>query len=75
MGPMHFIHVGNRTINIERVLYCERQVYKDDWTVKIYMSGQTSNTPLVLCQEEAKVFWQYVEGEGHRLEVKAAPLP
>ncbi len=72
---MHLIHVGNRAINLERIVYCERQVYRDDWTVKIYMSGHASNTPLVLCQEEAKLFWEYLEGEGHRLALPLGVTP
>jgi hypothetical protein len=59
-GTKPLIHVGNRTINLHRILYCERQVYQDEWTVKVFLTGQT--TPLVLCQAEAKLFWSHLEG-------------
>lgn len=70
---MHLINIGNRSINLEQILYCERQVYKDDWTVKVFLSGHATNTPLVLCQDDAKLFWHYLEGEGHSLAGTSGP--
>ncbi|MFO0773591.1 MAG: hypothetical protein U0172_02865 [Nitrospiraceae bacterium] len=64
---MHLIHVGTRSINLDQILYCERQVYKEDWTVKVYFSGHATNTPLVLCQDDAKVLWAYLEAHGKQL--------
>ena len=58
---MNLARIGKRVLNFDNVLYCEHQVYQDDETVKIYMAGASSNTPLVFCDAEAKAVWQYLE--------------
>lgn len=58
---MHFVRIGNRALNLDRVTHCEVQVWHDAVSVKIYMTGMANNTPVVLNEEEAKEFWKYIE--------------
>ena len=58
---MHFVRIGNRALNLDRVTHCELQVWQDAMSVKIYMSGMANNTPVVLNEEEAKELWKYIE--------------
>lgn len=56
---MTFFKIGNRSINFDNVLYCERQVYGDEENVKVFFTG--NSTPVVLCDTEAKQIWEYLE--------------
>ena len=58
---MHFVRIGNRALNLDRVSHCEIQVWHDTVSVKIFMSGSANNTPVVLNEEEAKQFWGCME--------------
>lgn len=58
---MLFVRIGNRTVNLDTVTHCERQVWQDTTNVKVYFIGGAHNTPLVLSEEEAKDFWKYLE--------------
>ena len=58
---MHFVRIGNKALNLDRVSHCEVQVWLDAVSVKIYMTGTANNTPVVLNEEEAKLFWKYIE--------------
>jgi hypothetical protein len=58
---VHFVRIGNRALNLDRVIHCELQVWQDAMSVKIYMSGMANNTPVVLNEEEAKELWKYIE--------------
>lgn len=58
---VHFVRIGNRALNLDRVTHCEVQVWHDAVSVKIYMTGMANNTPVVLNEEEAKEFWKYIE--------------
>lgn len=58
---MHFIRIGNRAFNLDLIAHCEMQVWHDTVSVKIFMTGSANNTPVVLNEDEAKVFWQYME--------------
>ena len=58
---MHFVQIGNRALNLDLVSHCEVQVWHDAISAKIYMTGTANNTPLVLNEEEAKQFWEYIE--------------
>lgn len=60
-GLVHFVRIGNRALNLDRVSYCEVQVWHDTVSVKVFMSGTANNTPVVLNEEEAKQFWKYIE--------------
>lgn len=60
-GLVHFVRIGNRALNLDRVSYCEVQVWHDAVSVKVFMSGTANNTPVVLNEEEAKQFWKYIE--------------
>ena len=57
---MNFARIGSRVLNFDNVLYCEHQVYHDDETVKIYMAGSTTSSPIVFCEAEAKAVWNYL---------------
>jgi hypothetical protein len=59
--PVHFVRIGNRALNLDRVTHCEVQVWHDAVSVKIYMTGTANNTPVVLSEDEAKQFWKYIE--------------
>lgn len=58
---MNFFKMDKRAINFDNVLYCEHQVYGEDENVKVYFCGSSNNTPLVLCGDDAKQVWKYVE--------------
>lgn len=58
---MHFVRIGNRALNLDRVTHCEVQVWHDAVSVKIYLAGMANNTPVVLNEEEANEFWKYIE--------------
>ena len=58
---MRFVRIGNRALNLDRVSHCEMQVWHDTVSVKIFMSGSANNTPVVLNEDEAKQFWNYME--------------
>jgi hypothetical protein len=63
---VHFLRIGNRALNLDRISHCEVQVWHDSVSVKIFMSGTTNNTPVVLNEEEAKQFWKYIEHIGEK---------
>lgn len=63
---MTFFRITNRAVNFDNVLYCERQVYGDEENVKVYFTGSSNNTPLVLCGDEAKQLWKYLEYAAER---------
>ncbi len=58
---MHFVRIGNRAINLDLVSHCEVQAWHDTVSVKVFMTGTTNNTPVVLNEEEATLFWKYME--------------
>ena len=58
---MHFVQIGNRALNLDRISHCEVQVWHDTVSVKIFMAGTANNTPVVLNEEEAKQFWKSIE--------------
>ena len=58
---MHFIRIGNRALNLDLVSHCEVQVWHDTVSVKVFMTGAANNIPVVLNEDEAKLFWNYVE--------------
>ncbi|NJL15896.1 MAG: hypothetical protein HC794_01360 [Nitrospiraceae bacterium] len=58
---MHFVRIGNRALNLDLVSHCEVQVWHDTVSVKVFMTGAANNIPVVLNEDEAKLFWNYVE--------------
>ena len=58
---MHFVRIVNRAINLDLVSHCEVQAWHDTVSVKVFMTGTANNTPVVLNEEEAKLFWKYME--------------
>jgi hypothetical protein len=58
---MNFLQIGNRTLNLDRISYCEVQIWHDTMSVKIFLAGMANNTPVVLNEAEAKQFWTYME--------------
>ena len=58
---MHFVRIWNRAINLDLVSHCEVQAWHDTVSVKVFMTGMANNTPVVLNEDEAKLFWKYVE--------------
>jgi hypothetical protein len=58
---VHFVKIGNRALNLDAVIHCERQVWHDSTSVKVYFSGAANNTPVVLSEDEAKQLWKYME--------------
>ncbi len=58
---MHFVQIGNRALNLDRISHCEVQVWHDTVSVKIFMTGTANNTPVVLDEEEAMQFGKYIE--------------
>ncbi|MBL8073726.1 MAG: hypothetical protein JNL29_05120 [Nitrospira sp.] len=58
---MHFVRIGNRAINLDLVSHCEVQIWHDTVSVKLFMTGTANNTPLVLNEDDAKLFWKYME--------------
>lgn len=58
---MHFLRIGNRSLNLDRVTHCELQTWHDTVSVKVYLAGAANNTPVVLNEEEAQEFWKYMD--------------
>ncbi len=58
---MHFVRIGNRALNLDLISHCELQVWHDTVSVKVFMTGASNNVPVVLNEDEAKLFWKYVE--------------
>ena len=58
---MNFVRIGNRAINLDLVSHCEVQAWHDTVSVKVFMTGTANNTPVVLNEDEAKLFWKYIE--------------
>lgn len=58
---MNFVRIGNRAINLDLVSHCEVQAWHDTVSVKVFMTGTANNTPVVLNEDEAKLFWKYME--------------
>ena len=64
---MRFIRIGNRVVNLDRIAHCEVQIWHDTLSVKIFLSGSANNTPIVLNEDEAKLFWAYMESTAEKL--------
>jgi len=60
-STLHFVRIGNRAINLDLVSHCEVQIWHDTVSVKLFMTGTANNTPLVLNEDDAKLFWKYME--------------
>ena len=58
---MNYVRIGKRTLNLDSVSYAEVQVWQDEMTVKVYLSGLANNTPLVFGENDAKELWKYLE--------------
>ncbi len=58
---MHLVLIGNGAVNLDLVSHCEVQVWHDTVSVKVFMTGAANNTPVVLNEDEAKLFWKYIE--------------
>lgn len=58
---MHFVKIGNRSINLDNVAHVEQQSWHDCSTVKLHFVGQGNAAPLLLTEAEAKHLEAYLE--------------
>jgi len=60
-NTIHFVRIGNRTLNLDLISHCEVQIWHDTVSVTVFMREASNNIPVVLNEDEAKLFWKYVE--------------
>ncbi len=58
---MNYVRIGKKALNLDSVSYCEAQVWQDEMTVKVYLAGSATNSPLVFGENVAKELWKYLE--------------
>ncbi|MDH4186226.1 MAG: hypothetical protein OEV08_04445 [Nitrospira sp.] len=58
---MNFIRIGKKTLNLDSVSYCEAQIWQDEMSLKVYLTGSANNAPLVFTEEDAQALWKYLE--------------
>ncbi len=58
---MNYVPIGKKTLNLDSVRYCEAQIWQDEMTVKVYLAGSATNSPLVFGENDAKELWKYLE--------------
>ena len=58
---MNYVRIGKKTLNLDNVSYAEAQVWQEEMTVKVYLTGLANNTPIVFTENDAKELWKYLE--------------